>query len=64
MINSFNADIVNLHWVCNNTLSIRDIKKIKAPVVWTLHDNWPFSNGIHTDFPLKGYYIPLSRIKK
>lgn len=53
MINSFNADIVNLHWVCNNTLSIRDIKKIKAPVVWTLHDNWPFSNGIHTDFPLK-----------
>lgn len=53
MINNFNADIVNLHWVCNNTLSISDIKKIKAPIVWTLHDNWPFSDGTHTISPIK-----------
>ena len=48
MINNYNPDIVNLHWVCDNTLSIRDISKIKAPIVWTLHDNWPFSDGHHT----------------
>lgn len=53
MINNFNADIVNLHWVCNNTLSISDVKKINAPIVWTLHDNWPFSDGTHTISPIK-----------
>ena len=47
MINDFDPDIVNLHWVAGNMLSVNDIRKIKAPIVWTIHDHWPFSNGYH-----------------
>ena len=47
MINDYDPDIVNLHWVAGNMLSVNDIRKIKAPIVWTIHDHWPFSNGYH-----------------
>ena len=41
-INNSDADIIHLHWINNEMLSISDIGKIKKPVVWTLHDMWPF----------------------
>lgn len=41
VINRQDADIVNLHWVCAEMLSIEEIGKIEAPIVWTLHDLWP-----------------------
>ena len=47
IINNFNADIVNLHWIGNETLSISDIKKIKSKIVWTMHDMWPFCGAEH-----------------
>ena len=31
MINDYDPDIVNLHWVAGNMLSVNDIRKIKAP---------------------------------
>ena len=43
------ADIVNLHWV-NNFQSIENIGKLLSSgktVVWTLHDQWPFTGGCH-----------------
>ena len=46
-INNFNADIVNLHWIGNETISIKDIDKIKSKIVWTLHDMWPFCGTEH-----------------
>ncbi|MCE9843354.1 MULTISPECIES: glycosyltransferase family 4 protein [Vibrio harveyi group] len=48
-INSLDPDIVHLHWVCRGMLSIKDIAKIKAPIVWSLHDMWPFTGGCHYD---------------
>lgn len=45
-INRSDADIINLHWVVG-MLSIKDIAKIKKPIVWTLHDMWPFCGGEH-----------------
>ena len=47
IINNFKADVVNLHWIGNETLSISDIKKIKSQVVWTMHDMWPFCGAEH-----------------
>ena len=35
-------DVINLHWIGNETISISQIAKIKKPIVWTLHDSWPF----------------------
>lgn len=46
-INQSNADIVNLHWINAEMLSIENITKINYPVVWTLHDMWPFSGAEH-----------------
>jgi glycosyltransferase involved in cell wall biosynthesis len=46
-INSLNPDIVHLHWINNGLLAIEDLKKINAPLVWTLHDMWPFTGGCH-----------------
>lgn len=46
-INRSDADIVHLHWVGNDTLSIEDIGRIGKPVVWTLHDMWAFCGSEH-----------------
>lgn len=41
------ADVVNLHWVGGETLSVADIGRIGTPVVWTLHDMWAFCGTEH-----------------
>ncbi len=44
------ADVVHLHWVNQGMLSMRDIRRILdagKPVVWTLHDMWPFTGICH-----------------
>lgn len=46
-INESDADVVNLHWVQGEMLSICDIAKINKPIVWTLHDMWAFSGAEH-----------------
>ena len=40
-------DIVHLHWIGGGTLSIGDLKKVAAPIVWSLHDMGPFTGGCH-----------------
>ncbi len=45
-LNNSDATVLNLHWV-SKLLSIDDIGKIAKPIVWTLHDMWPFSGGEH-----------------
>ncbi|MEI5639561.1 MULTISPECIES: glycosyltransferase [unclassified Pseudoalteromonas] len=47
VINQMDVDVVNLHWVGNEFLSPKDISRIKAPIVWTLHDMWPFCGAEH-----------------
>jgi len=46
-INTSPADVINLHWVCDEFLSIEDIGRIRKPLVWTLHDMWAFSGSEH-----------------
>lgn len=41
------ADIVNLHWVCDGFLRPENIGRIAKPIVWTLHDMWPFCGAEH-----------------
>ena len=44
------ADIIHLHWINQGYLSLNDIRKLMSlgkPVVWTLHDMWPFTGGCH-----------------
>ena len=46
-INQSKFDIINLHWICNEMISIKEIKKINKPIVWTLVDMWPFTGSTH-----------------
>lgn len=46
-INSADTQVVNLHWICLNMLSIEDIGRIRKPIVWTMHDMWPFCGAEH-----------------
>jgi glycosyltransferase involved in cell wall biosynthesis len=46
-VNNINPDIVHLHWINDGFLPITFLKKIKKPIVWTLHDMWPFTGGCH-----------------
>lgn len=46
-LNRLDTDIVSLHWTQGGFLSIRDIGRIKKPIVWTLHDSWLFCGAEH-----------------
>ncbi len=46
-IDTLSPDIVHLQWICDGMLRIEKIGKIKQPLVWTLHDMWPFTGGCH-----------------
>lgn len=44
------ADVIHLHWVNQGMLSLKGIRKIIAsgkPIVWTMHDMWPFTGICH-----------------
>ncbi len=51
----FNANIIHLHWICGGTLRIEKISRLLQPVIWTLHDMWPFTGGCHHAFECKKY---------
>ena len=46
-LNKSSADIVHLHWVQGEMISIEEISRIKKPIIWTLHDSWPFCGAEH-----------------
>ncbi len=44
------ADIIHLHWVNQGFLSLSELRRILLsgkPVVWTMHDMWPFTGICH-----------------
>lgn len=46
-LNNSDADIVHLHWLGNEILSLRQIHKINKPCLVTLHDEWILGYGFH-----------------
>jgi glycosyltransferase involved in cell wall biosynthesis len=54
-IEEINPDIINLHWVCGGFLPISVVNKFTKPIVWTLHDSWPFTGGCHVPFNCTKY---------
>ncbi|RRD74568.1 glycosyltransferase [Tannerella forsythia] len=44
------ADIIHLHWTNQGFLSLGSIAKLSSldkPIVWTMHDMWPFTGICH-----------------
>lgn len=42
-----NADVINLHWVGSHLAYKHFFRKVKKPIVWTLHDMNPFLGCAH-----------------
>lgn len=40
-------DIIHLHWICTGFIRIESLTQVRRPIVWTLHDMWPFTGGCH-----------------
>ncbi|HBB32486.1 MAG TPA: glycosyl transferase [Cyanobacteria bacterium UBA8803] len=40
-------DAIHLHWICGGYLQIETLTQFKGPLIWTLHDMWPFTGGCH-----------------
>ena len=49
LIREAGPDVVNMHWVGSGFVPLWAMSGIGAPVVWTLHDMWPFTGGCHYD---------------
>ncbi len=39
-------DVLHLHWINQRFIKLQDLPKNK-PIVWTLHDSWPFCGVCH-----------------
>lgn len=48
-IRSLKPDIIHLHWISDNFISIETIGRLNRPVVWSMHDMNPFTGGCHYD---------------
>lgn len=46
-IDKYDPDIVNIHWIGNEFISLKQISKIQKPIIWTLHDMWLYSGAEH-----------------
>ena len=40
-------DIIHLHWIAGGFMRIETLSRLQGPLVWTLHDMWPFTGGCH-----------------
>jgi len=55
-VDGLGPDIVHLHWVKADTISIEEVALVRAPIVWSLHDLWPCLGlqSYPSDMPLRG----------
>ena len=64
-LNQSSADVLNLHWI-PKLLSIQDVGALRKPIVWTVHDMWPFCGAEHVtpdvpDARFRQGYLPNNR---
>jgi len=62
-LNRSDADLLHMHWVNGEMISVGDIGRLRKPVVWTLHDMWAFCGAEHytEDFRWRDGYLRNNR---
>lgn len=53
-LNRLDYDVLHLHWVNQRFLPLEQLPKDK-PIIWTLHDSWPFCGVCHYFFDCERY---------
>jgi glycosyltransferase involved in cell wall biosynthesis len=46
-VRALRPDVVNVHWLGQGFGRVESLTDFGAPVVWTMHDMWPFTGGCH-----------------
>lgn len=46
-VERLNPELIHLHWLNGGHLQLDTIARLQQPLVWTLHDMWPFTGGCH-----------------
>lgn len=46
-IEALKPDVVNVHWLADGFLDVRELALLGRPIMWTMHDMWPFTGGCH-----------------
>ena len=46
VLQKLDYDVLHLHWINQRFIKLQDLPKGK-PIVWTLHDSWPFCGVCH-----------------
>lgn len=54
-------EVLHLHWVNQRFLKLNDLKKVNKPILWTLHDSWPFCGVCHYFLECRGYQTACGR---
>ncbi|MEZ8952717.1 glycosyltransferase [Vibrio cyclitrophicus] len=47
LIKDIGPDLINIHWIGGEIISIRELSNIKKPIIWTMHDMWAFCATEH-----------------
>ena len=50
-LNRMDADIIQMHWIGEDTISIGELARLNKPVVWKLPDIWGFAGTEHYLLP-------------
>lgn len=48
-------DVLHLHWLNQRFIKLEDLIGLNKPIVWTLHDSWPFCGICHYFFDCEEY---------
>ncbi len=54
-IAQWQPDVINLHWINEAFVRLESLAQWHRPLVWTLHDMWPFTGGCHYAFDCDRY---------
>lgn len=46
-VREMRPDLIHLHWIHAGMLPARALQRFDRPLIWTLHDMWPFTGGCH-----------------
>ncbi len=54
-IEGVQPELIHLHWIQEGFLRIETLTRLNLPIIWTLHDSWPFTGGCHLPYDCKRY---------
>jgi len=46
-VKALDPSLVHLHWICGGFVPVQALRRFNRPMLWTIHDFWPFTGGCH-----------------